>query len=152
MKKGKKVFYSGGCLFKIELLDREGSAIEGTFYKDCVDVFFDRIEEGKVYRFGDASVANANKKFTSIQNDYRIIFKSDSLIEPADAEEIKVKAAFNFTPIREVHEISEIQQLDVCGLVLCEIGREKDLVASFDHGKETQVGRLGFTIRDFSNH
>lgn len=65
-KKGKKVQYASGCLFKIELIDEEGTQIEVTCYKDCVDLFFDKVEEGKVYVITKGQIANANKKFTSI--------------------------------------------------------------------------------------
>ena len=42
-KKGKVVSYQNGCLFKIELIDEDGTQIEGTFYKDSVEKFFDKI-------------------------------------------------------------------------------------------------------------
>lgn len=42
-KKSNKVSYQAGCLFKIELIDEEGTQIEGTFYKDNVARFFDKI-------------------------------------------------------------------------------------------------------------
>jgi replication factor A1 len=65
-KKGKKIAYQTGCLFKIEMIDEAGTQIEGTFYKDCVDKFFNQIEEGKVYVITKGQIAVANKKFTSV--------------------------------------------------------------------------------------
>ena len=65
-KKGAKTFYKDGCLFKFEVIDSEGTQIECTCYKDSVDLFFDKVEEGKIYLISKGQVANANKKFTSI--------------------------------------------------------------------------------------
>jgi replication factor A1 len=65
-KKGKKIQYQNGFLFKIDLIDEDGTQIEGTFYKDCADKFFDKVEEGKIYIITKGEVASANKKFTSI--------------------------------------------------------------------------------------
>ncbi len=66
--------YSNGCLFKIELIDEEGTQIECTCYKDTFDIFYEKIDEGKIYTLTKAQMTHANKKFTSIQNDFRIIF------------------------------------------------------------------------------
>ncbi len=65
-KKCKKVSYQNGCLFKIELIDEEGTQIEGTFYKDTVELFYDKIDEGKIYSITKGQITHANKKFTSI--------------------------------------------------------------------------------------
>ncbi len=53
-------------------------------------MFYNYVEEGKVYNIGHGQIATANKKFTSIDNDYRIIFNANSIIEEVkigDAEE-----------------------------------------------------------------
>ena len=65
-KKGNKITYSTGVLFKVELVDADGTQIEGTFYKDSVEFFFDKLHEGKVYSISRAQITTANKKFTSI--------------------------------------------------------------------------------------
>jgi hypothetical protein len=56
-KKGLKVACQGGYLFKIDLIDAEGTQIEGTFYKESSEKFYPLLEEGKVYRITKGSVA-----------------------------------------------------------------------------------------------
>lgn len=61
-------------MFKIDLMDEEGTQIEGTFYKETLELFYDKVEEGKIYIITKGQIAHANKKFTPIKNDFRIIF------------------------------------------------------------------------------
>ena len=49
-------------------------------------MFYGKVEEGKVYNIGHGQIATANKKFTSIDNDYRIIFNANSIIEDVKME------------------------------------------------------------------
>jgi hypothetical protein len=53
--------------------------IEGTFYTEETTEFFTRLDEGRIYLISDAVIDVANKKFTSIKHDYRLIFKSHSI-------------------------------------------------------------------------
>jgi len=95
-KKSKKVCYSNGCLFKIELIDEEGTQIECTCYKDTFDIFYDKIDEGKIYTLTKAQMTHANKKFTSIQNDFRIIFTTYTEIKeyvPKDDERQSIESS-----------------------------------------------------------
>lgn len=43
-------------MFKIELIDSEGTQIEGTCYKDSFEKFYPTVEEGKIYRISKGSV------------------------------------------------------------------------------------------------
>ena len=72
--------HSKGKLFKIDLLDEQDreSMIEGTFYTEETDFFFAKIQEGKTYLISKAEISTANKKFTTIKHDYRLIFKLET--------------------------------------------------------------------------
>ena len=52
--------------------------IEGTFYTEETDFFFSKIQEGKTYLISKAEISTANKKFTTIKHDYRLIFKLET--------------------------------------------------------------------------
>lgn len=53
--------------------------IEGTFYTEETTQFFTMLDEGRTYLISDACIDTANKKFTSIKHDYRLIFKMHSV-------------------------------------------------------------------------
>jgi hypothetical protein len=62
-----------------------GTQIEGTFFNKAADLFDPRILENKVYLFSNGCVKMANKKFTSIKNDFCIVFeKNAQIIEVED--------------------------------------------------------------------
>lgn len=66
---------------KIELCDMYGTSIEGTFFNDAAEIFEPRLEENKVYQFSNAAVKMANKRFTSVKNDFCIVFEKEARIE-----------------------------------------------------------------------
>lgn len=59
-----------GYLLNINLIDLNGDMIQATFFKEAVDKFEPILDEGAVYTFSNGSIKNANKKFTTIQNDF----------------------------------------------------------------------------------
>jgi len=73
-----KTTRNGGQLLKIEMVDQYGTQIEGTFFNDAAKMFGEILEENKVYLFSNGSVKMANKKFTSVKNDFCIIFDKNS--------------------------------------------------------------------------
>eukprot|EP00347_Sterkiella_histriomuscorum_P022069 403331791 len=163
-KKGKKIVYATGFMLKIELIDKEGTQIEGTFYKDSCDKFIDKIEEGKIYVIGKGQIANANKKFTSIQNDYRIIFTEHSHVQEyvSMKDEVESKQShqsehfqrfkFNFLKISDVLScIHNLKQIDVIGINISKDPKRDDIEVKFDYGKNNVKGRLILEIVDNSN-
>ena len=60
--------------------------IEGTFYTEETTQFFTSLEEGHTYLISDAVIDVANKKFTSIRHDYRLIFKMHSTFTEVTSE------------------------------------------------------------------
>lgn len=82
-----------GSLFKIDLVDRGDCQIEATFFGDA-QAMSDKIEEGRVYTMSGGQVKMANKKFTTIKNDYCITFGDQAIIELKqdgdDGKKIKV--------------------------------------------------------------
>ena len=82
-KKGKIVTHAKGQLFKVDLIDDldNQTMIEGCFYTEETSFFFNEIDEGKTYVISKAEVSTANKRFTTIKHDHRLIFKMDSTFE-----------------------------------------------------------------------
>lgn len=64
-----------GFLMGIELIDKDGTCIQATFFgEEATKKFGQMIKENKVYLFANGQVKLANKKFTSIKNDYCLTF------------------------------------------------------------------------------
>ena len=76
-------------VFTAELVDKEGTAIEGTFWRDAADRCYDLLEEGRVYTFGRGNVKPANKNYSRTRNDYCLHFDAASVVEPCGALRLK---------------------------------------------------------------
>lgn len=98
-KGDKKITKKGGSLLKIELVDKFNTSIEGTFFNEAADNFDSKIKENHVYTFANGVVRMANKKFTSVRNDFCIVFEKHSqILEKKDDGSI-CNQAFDFCKI-----------------------------------------------------
>ena len=57
-----------------------GTQIEGTFFNDAADMYDPKVQENMVYLFSNGVVKMANKRFTSIKNDFCIVFEKNAQI------------------------------------------------------------------------
>lgn len=86
-----------GKLFNMDLYD-ESAQIRVTVFNDLVDKFFDKIECGKVYLISDANLKDANKKYSTIKNNFEIIFTNDTEMIEIDEKSgnfLKLKIDFH---------------------------------------------------------
>ena len=97
-----KTTQKGGQLLKIELVDKYGTQIEGTFFNDAAKKFDTILEKNKVFLFSNGSIKMANKRFTSVRNDFCIIFEMRSEIVLAQDDGSISNQAFDFCPINDV--------------------------------------------------
>jgi replication factor A1 len=65
----------------IELIDNQGTQIQATFFNDQADKYDELLQENKVYTFSNGTVKMANQKYTSIKNDFCIVFDRNSEIK-----------------------------------------------------------------------
>lgn len=105
-----------GKLFSMDLADESGE-IRLTAFRDQVDKFFDMIEVDKVYLISRCQLKQANKKFTSLKNDYEMTCTSETRIEPCtdDCGDIP-KMKFNFTSLVALQEANLENSVDVIGV------------------------------------
>jgi len=59
-----------GQLFNFELTDSHGGQIQATAFGDAVDFWYPKIDIGKIYKVSSCFVKIANKRYSSIKNDY----------------------------------------------------------------------------------
>jgi replication factor A1 len=91
-----------------------------------VDKFYEKAEIGKVYLIGNCVVKSANKKFSSLKNDYEISFTRETIMEEventADVPEITYDLihieTIKDTPVEEIvdviavcHACSDVQTI-----------------------------------------
>lgn len=105
-KAEKRSTKNGGSLLKIVIIDMSGTKIEGAFFDDAADHFDSKLKEGKVYLFSNANVKLANKKFTTVKNDFTLVFEKSSKIEETDDDGTiaGINSAFEFTEIKQLEE------------------------------------------------
>ena len=98
--------------------------IEGTFYTEETDFFYNRIGEGRTYLISRAEISAANKKFTTIKHDYRLIFKIETQVdEVTESQRPSVVPGFtgpiklNLTEIEDCLADEKLFIVDVYGKV-----------------------------------
>ena len=71
-------------------MDKDGSQIQATFFNEGAEKYDKVLQENKVYLFSNGNVKLANKKFTSIKNDYCLNFDNNADVqEVEDDQDIK---------------------------------------------------------------
>lgn len=104
-KSEKRTTNKGGSLLKIGLVDMYGTQIEGTFFNEAADLFDPRIKENHVYLFSNGCVKMANKKFTSIKNDFCIVFEKNAFIMEVEDDGSIAAQAYDFCDIANIQDV-----------------------------------------------
>jgi len=108
-----------GKLMNIDLVDREGTGIQATFFNEQAEKFCPMLIENKVYLFSNGQVKMANKRFTSIKNDFSITFDRRTQIEEVGEDDESIQAqSFSFIKICEVENLVSYATVDVCGVLI----------------------------------
>lgn len=118
-----------GKLFSMDLVDESGEIRATAFNSEC-DKFYDMIEVNKVYFITRGQIKTANKKFTTLNNDYELTLSGETQIFPChDFDESEMPALkFNFTQLSKVKDIECDGMVDVIG-VCQQVGDMVNLVA-----------------------
>lgn len=92
-----------GELFTVNLADQDGTEILGSFLSGQVAKFYPIIEVNKEYIVTKGTIKMANKRVTTIQNDFCITFHDDTeFIEiSSDLEESSYQTDFEKSLIRD---------------------------------------------------
>ena len=93
-----------GKLFSMNVMDDSGE-IKCTAFRDQVDKFYDMIEPNKVYFIRKGTLKTADKRYSSIDNDYEMTFNNDSEVIPCDDDESLPAISFNFVEIGNLQSV-----------------------------------------------
>jgi len=105
-----------GKLFSMDLVDHSGE-IRATGFNDVVDRVYDLIEKGKVYYITRGSVKTANKKYTSLKNDYELSLSNDSEVELCTDDCDLPDINYDFRQIKDIEQVNKDAMIDIVGVV-----------------------------------
>ena len=74
----------------------------GTCFNDLADKFDCELSENCVYECSKAQIKVANQKYTSIKNQYSLVFDKNSLLMKVDDDMEIQKHGFSFRSISEI--------------------------------------------------
>lgn len=117
-----------GKLFSIIIIDNEGTEVEATFFNDAVDMFFDRLQQGKTYTFSGGYVKLASQQYRKVDLDYQISFDKKSVIKEAEDDGEIAEIRLNPVSISELSKLPDKKIIDVIG-VITEISGLTDLIS-----------------------
>ena len=63
-----------GRLQNLDFVDREGSHMQGTLFREMVDMFSETFQLGSVYEISQGVVKASSTKYTQAQNDHCFVF------------------------------------------------------------------------------
>ena len=107
-----------GFLLNIELIDQQGTQIQATFFNEQADYYEACLRENQVYTFANGQVKMAIQKYTSIKNDYSIVFDKNSTIELVEDDMSIMAQGFCFISINEITEFEQMRTIDTIGCVV----------------------------------
>jgi replication factor A1 len=109
---------SEGALFSVTLKDKGGNEIRGTFFKAEADKFYPILELNKVYTITGGRIRQANKRFSSVANDYEITFDSNTRFDEVADDGLIGGRVYNFAgSLREIQSMKEGTMVDVVAVI-----------------------------------
>ncbi|CAG8688573.1 15716_t:CDS:2 [Racocetra fulgida] len=106
-----------GKWFAVVLFDSSGE-IRATAFEQQVDDFYDQLQVGKLYSISKARINMANKKYSTVKNDYELIFGRETMIIEVLNKDPHVFIPFNFVKIADLFEYEKDDIIDIIGIVI----------------------------------
>lgn len=141
---------STGKLFNVIFVDESGE-IKATGFNEQVDNFYDKLEQGKVYYVSGARVNNANRQYSTVKNEFELMFDRSTHIEPCleDDNSIPINK-YDFIPLDAISEVDPNATVDVLG-VLSDVQDVSQITTKkgnlFDKRDISLVDDTGYSIR-----
>lgn len=135
-----------GKLCSVDLLDSKGGEIRATMFNDAVDKFYETLRPGSVHYFSGGKIKMANRKFSSLDNDYEVTFDQHSEITPALEDGGIQQMSYAFKKIALIEALAADSNVDVIGVVK-QVGPVNEIMSKA--GK--QLFKRDITLVDDSN-
>jgi replication factor A1 len=139
-----------GKLFNVTFVDESGE-IRATGFNEQVDNFYDKLELGKVYYVSGARVNTANKQYSTVKNEFELMFDRSTHIEPSHEDDNSIPVNnYNFVPLDALSEQEANSTVDVLG-VLTDVQEVTSITTKkgtpFQKRDISLVDDTGFSIR-----
>ncbi|OTF77869.1 replication protein A 70 kDa DNA-binding subunit-like protein [Euroglyphus maynei] len=117
-----------GKVFNFDVCDDSGE-IRVTCFNDECDRFYDLIQKDRCYYIGRGMIKSANKKFSSVNNDYEISLTTHSFVKLCEDKQIEApKLHYKFIPLARIAEMDANSTIDVVG-VIRSVGEVESLIS-----------------------
>jgi len=127
-----------GQLFSMTLIDDQKDAIRATMFQEGVDKYYEKIQNEQVYIFSKGSVKNANKKFSTLTNDYELSLDGNSEIAPVADDNTIVRQKFTIVSIANLSNKEKNSSVDLCAVV-SDIGEVSTIVTKAGESLKKRV-------------
>ncbi|CAO3579251.1 unnamed protein product [Absidia cylindrospora] len=105
-----------GKLFSVNLLDHTGE-IKATAFQKEVDRLYSLLVEGQVYYISNARVIVAKKAFSTLKNEYELVFEHSAEVVPCANDPSIPSMSYSFTKIADMDKKEKDDIVDVLGIV-----------------------------------
>ncbi|KAI5926981.1 replication factor-A protein [Camillea tinctor] len=117
-----------GKLFSVNLLDESGE-IKATGFNEQCDQLYDILQEGQVYYISSpCKVDLARKQWSTLPNDYELVFQSGTLVEKAEDQTSVPQVRFNFVNVQELQSVEKDATIDIVG-ILKDVGDVSQIIS-----------------------
>jgi replication factor A1 len=135
-----------GRLGTVNLLDNSGGEMRMIMFGDQVEQFHSKMEVGKVYLIGRASLKLVTNQRYATLNRYEISVNSGSVVREVGDDATIQQFHFDFVSIDKMQEMPAESTLDVCGVVK-HVGDMSNITTKSNR----QVNRRNITLMDDTN-
>lgn len=111
---------SPGRLFTLNIIDKDQTEMPVISFNRGVDIFYNKIQENRVYSISGGYIKLNDKKFNSSdKSEYKLVLTDTSIIEEmADDGSIEYKTSYHFTKISEIFNLNLYARVDLCVYIL----------------------------------
>lgn len=136
-----------GKLFSMDVMDESGE-IRITAFRDQCDKFYDLIQVDQVYFISKCQLKPANKKFSSLNNDYEMSMTNETVIQLCTDDNDSIPdIRYDFIPISRIAVMEDKSTVDVIGI--CKDVGELQVFTARTNNREMKKRDL--TLVDTSN-
>jgi len=107
-----------GKLFHFDVVDANRGELRVTMFNEIAELFNPIIQVGCVYYISRGTLKFANKKFTTIKNEYELTLDNNSIVQQAEDDGSIGGIEYQFVPIGEMANRNSGDIVDVLAVVV----------------------------------